>query len=190
MIEWGNKEITISRQCKFLGISRSTAYYKLVPPGEEEIKIKNAIGRIYTVHPCYDCRRIQSQLLDRYDICIGRKKVRRYMREIGIDAIYPRINLSKKSKQNYRYSYLLRNVQIMHKNQAWDIDLTYIGVKRLDVSCSNNRLIFEVCSRLRIIKYIACKFHSRSSKESLYQVCVPEIINRLYSSSQRKRYQN
>jgi putative transposase len=51
------------------------------------------------------------------------------MREMGIDAIYPGPNLSKRCKQHYTYSYLLRKVPITHNNHVWGIDLSYIGTE-------------------------------------------------------------
>ena len=121
-----NSKLSIARQCKLLGISRSTVYYKPTPPSEDEIRIKNAIDRIYTAHPCYGTRRIRKELED-YGIFIGRSRVRRYMREMDIDAIYPGPNLSKRNKLHHTYPYLLRNVNIDHANQVWGIDLSYIG---------------------------------------------------------------
>ncbi len=51
------------------------------------------------------------------------------MREMGIDAIYPGPNLSKRCKQHHTYPYLLRNVQAAHNNHIWGIDLSYIGTE-------------------------------------------------------------
>lgn len=61
---------------------------------------------------------------------IGRKKARRYMTEMGIDPIYPKMNLSKRMQQAKVCPYLLRNAVIERPNQAWSIDITYIPIKR------------------------------------------------------------
>jgi putative transposase len=178
MIERDNKEIPINRQCKLLGVSRSIAYYKPVPLSEEEIKIKNAIDRIYTDHPYYGCRRIQNQLKDRYGICISRKKVQRYMREMRIDAIYPGLNLSKKSKQNYIYPYLLRNLQITHKNQVWGIDLTYIGLSK---GWMYLVVIIDWYSRFLVgwglSNTLHVNFVLEALKKAFTRYGIPEIIN-------------
>lgn len=60
---------------------------------------------------------------------IGRKKVRRFMTEMAIDPIYPKMNLSKRQKHAEVVPYLLRNAVIERPNQAWSIDITYIPMK-------------------------------------------------------------
>lgn len=60
---------------------------------------------------------------------VGRRKASRYMREMDITPIYPKMNLSKRMKQAKVCPYLLRNAVIDHPNQAWSIDITYIPMK-------------------------------------------------------------
>lgn len=60
---------------------------------------------------------------------VGRRKTRRYMIEMGIDPIYPKMNLSKRMQQAKVCPYLLRNAVIDRPNQAWSIDITYIPIK-------------------------------------------------------------
>lgn len=60
---------------------------------------------------------------------IGRKKARRFMTEMAIDPIYPKMNLSKRQKHAEVVPYLLRNAVIERPNQAWSIDITYIPMK-------------------------------------------------------------
>jgi putative transposase len=134
MIEWEEPEkeearIPIKRQCQLLSLSRSTAYYRPLGASPEEIRIKNLIDRIYTAEPTYGARRISNTLKTKYGENTGRKKARTYMREMGIDAIYPGPNLSKRCKQHYTYPYFLRKVPIMHNNHVWGIDLSYIGTE-------------------------------------------------------------
>lgn len=134
MIEWEEtdkrgEKVPIKKQCELLSISRSTAYYTPLGPSDEEIRIKNLIDRIYTAEPTYGARRISNTLRIKYGMNTGRKKVRTYMREMGIDAIYPGPNLSKRCKQHHTYPYLLRRVPITHNNHVWGIDLSYIGTE-------------------------------------------------------------
>jgi putative transposase len=49
------------------------------------------------------------------------------MEEMGIVPFYSGPNLNKRELQERTYSYLLRNVAIMHVNQVWGIDITYCG---------------------------------------------------------------
>jgi putative transposase len=108
-VERGNKEISLTVQAKLLSINRTNIYYKPVPPSEEEIAIKHRIDEIYTQYPFYGSRRIAA-LLNRESIHINRKRVQRYMREMGIAGIYPGPNLSKRNTEHRVYPYLLRNV--------------------------------------------------------------------------------
>lgn len=129
LIDFDNKELSIKHQCTLLDLSRSTAYYpiKIYEPDQEEIDIKNAIDRIHFDEPAYGCRRIRNELRDLGFTDVGRKRIRRYMEEMGIIAFYPGPNLSKRDLQQRTYPYLLRGVSITHRNQVWGIDITYCG---------------------------------------------------------------
>jgi len=113
-----------------LGLPRSTAYYKghsVIEPSQEEIDIKNALDKIHFDECSYGARRLQIELRKLDFIGIGKRRLRRYMEEMGIVAFYPGPNLSKRDLQDRTYPYLLRNVAITHVNQAWGIDITYCG---------------------------------------------------------------
>ncbi|WP_422120685.1 IS3 family transposase [Koleobacter methoxysyntrophicus] len=128
MVEKDSKEITVKRQCELLDINRTSIYYTPVPISPEEIEIKHKIDEIYTRWPTYGYRRITA-MLKRYGYEINRKRVRRYMREMGIYGICPGPNLSKRNKQHHTYPYLLRNLPIERPNQVFGIDITYIRMK-------------------------------------------------------------
>ena len=63
-----------------------------------------------------------------YGIFLDPKTVLKHMREMGIQAIYPRPNLSKPDKENKIYPYLLKDVEIVRPNQVLSIDITYIPI--------------------------------------------------------------
>lgn len=128
MIEWENSEFSLSLQADLLGISRSSLYYRPVGISREEVSVKHRIDEIYTKYPFYGSRRI-TVTIRREGTGINRKRVQRYMLEMGIEAIYPGPNLSKRNLANKIYPYLLRNVIVERVNQVWGIDITYI---RLD----------------------------------------------------------
>jgi putative transposase len=108
-----------------LGINRSSLYYKPVQPSSEEVGIKHRIDEIYTKHPFYGSRRIAVELA-KVGLIVNRKAVQRHMREMGIIAIYPGPNLSKRALQHKIFPYLLRNVAAARSNHIWGIDITYI----------------------------------------------------------------
>ena len=116
-------------QAKLLGISRSSLYYRPVEISPEEIKLKHRIDVIYTDSPFYGSRKITAQLR-REGEKINRKRVQRYMREMGIAGICPGPNLSKRDLQHRLYPYLLRGVTASYPNHIWGVDLTYIRLKQ------------------------------------------------------------
>ena len=129
LIDWDNDNISISRQTELLEINRSSLYYKPVAISSEEIIIKNRIDNIYTDYPFYGSRRIMQQLMIE-GIGISRETVRKYMREMGLYAIYPGPNLSKRNLQHKTYPYLLKGLIIEHPNHVWGIDITYIRLNK------------------------------------------------------------
>jgi len=113
-----------------LGLPRSTAYYKshsVTQPSQEEVDIKNAMDKIHFDECAYGCRRIRHELEKQGFKNIGKRRLRRYMEEMGIVTFYPGPNLSKRDLKHRTYPYLLRNVPITHVNQVWGIDITYCG---------------------------------------------------------------
>lgn len=87
------------------------------------------IDEIYTKHPFKGARRIRIDLID-LGYNISRKKVRQLMQIMGIEAVCPKPNLSKPNKQNKKYPYLLKNMDIIENNQVWSTDITYIKMKK------------------------------------------------------------
>jgi putative transposase len=129
LIEWEDAELPITIQTKLLGLNRSSLYYKHTPPSQEEISLKHRIDEIYTEYPFFGSRRIAA-MLHREGEKIHRNTVRKYMREMGLSAIYPGPNLSKRNLEHRVFPYLLRNLTIDSPNHVWGIDITYIRMSR------------------------------------------------------------
>ena len=122
------KELPVSTGAKLLGINRTSVYYGGIPVSEEELECKAVIDHLHTDNPTWGARQMSAQLkLRGYQV--GRRKAGRYMREMDITPIYPKMNLSKRMKQAKVCPYLLRNTVIDRPNQAWSIDITYIPMK-------------------------------------------------------------
>lgn len=111
-----------------MDINRTSIYYQGTSVSEEELTCKAIIDHLHTDHPTWGARQMSSQL-KRRGYNIGRRKAGRYMREMDITPIYPKMNLSKRMQQAKVCPYLLRNVVIDRPNQAWSIDITYIPIK-------------------------------------------------------------
>lgn len=89
----------------------------------------DAIDVIYTKRPFYGVRRITEQL-HRDGDWVNHKRVHRLMQILGIEAIYPKPNLSKNANQHPYFPYLLKNTVITRPNQVWGIDITYIRLQK------------------------------------------------------------
>jgi putative transposase len=113
-----------------LSLSRSGLYYVPTPVSAVEVAIKHAIDEIYTQYPFYGSRRITVELREQRQLQVARETVQRYMREMGITAIYPGPNLSRHNPEHKVYPYLLRNVTAAYPNHVWGIDITYIRLRR------------------------------------------------------------
>ena len=122
------KELPVKTGTALLDINRTSVYYKGMPISQEELDCKLIIDRLHTDNPAWGARQLSAQLKKR-GYQVGRRKTRRYMNEMGIDPIYPKMNLSKRMQQAKVCPYLLRNAVIDHPNQAWSIDITYIPIK-------------------------------------------------------------
>ncbi len=87
--------------------------------------LMNLIDKQYTDTPFYGAPRMTAWLR-REGYEINPKRIRRLMRVIGIEAIYPKPNLSQSLKEHKKYPYLLKGVTIEHPDQVWSTDITYI----------------------------------------------------------------
>jgi putative transposase len=128
LIDKTNSETSISHQAELLGISRSSVYYEPIVD-ERDLLLKRLIDEQYTLTPFYGSRRITASLR-RNGHGVNRKHVQRLMREMGIEAIYPKPNLSRANPEHKIYPYLLRDVSIDRKDQVWASDITYIPLAR------------------------------------------------------------
>ena len=129
LVDFNDPEMSVLVQAKMLSLNRSGLYYKPVPPSEEEIRLKHAIDEIYTESPYFGSRSITTVLKrEGYSVC--RSTVQKYMREMGLAAIHPGPNLSKRNHEHKIYPYLLRNIIASYPNHIWGTDITYVRLRR------------------------------------------------------------
>src|SRR6516164_2533918 len=121
--------LSVSRQCSLLGIARSSFYYRRRPESAEELDLLNQLDRIFTDHPVYGSRRLQVAL-QREGVPVGRRRIRRLMRKLGLSAVRPKRNTSKPNPAHKVYPYLLRGKTIDQPNQVWATDITYIAMRQ------------------------------------------------------------
>jgi len=121
LIERDNRKIPVARQAELLGIARSTVYSKPVVD-EYNLKLVHLIDEKFS-------RRMR-EMLKREGYRVNRKRIQRLMRLMGIEAIYPKRNLSRPHPGHKIYPYLLRNQEIGEVNQVWSTDITSIRMKQ------------------------------------------------------------
>ena len=120
--------LPIVTQAGLLGVSRSSLYYRPAEPTPEEVAIKHRIDELYTEYPFYGSRRMAAAMR-REGTLINRKAVQRHMREMGIAAIYPGPNTSKRRLEHQVYPYLLRGLTASYPNHVWGVDITYVRMQ-------------------------------------------------------------
>ena len=123
-------KISVARQCELLGLSRSSYYYKPISRVDDKsVRLMNKLDALYTEHPYYGVRRMTAWLR-RDEEEVNVKRVRRLLRLMGLEAIFPKQNLSKPNREHVIYPYLLRGVSIVRNNQVWSTDITYIRLQK------------------------------------------------------------
>jgi putative transposase len=127
-VDWENRELPVSTQAELLSLNRTGLDDEPVPPSAHEVACKHRIDEIYTAHPYYGSRRIAAQL-HRDGQLINQKTVARSMQDMGLAAIYPGPNLSKREHQAGIFPYLLANVKATTPDHIWGIDLTSIRLR-------------------------------------------------------------
>jgi putative transposase len=125
MIEPGHDRIPLSRQCELLGLPPASVYYRPRPITALEERLLRLIDEVYTRCPFYGVRRITAWLR-RQGHEINPKRVRRLMRRMGVEALYPKRTLSLSAPGHTKYPYLLRDLRIERPNQVWCTDITYV----------------------------------------------------------------
>jgi putative transposase len=130
LLDKQKKDISLTRQCELLDISRASAYYRPTI-NEKDIKLMTYIDKIFTDYPFYGSRRIRYTLGQIYQLWIARDHVRRLLHTMGIEAIYPKTkpHTSEPHPNHRKYPYLLKGLPIIRPNQIWGTDITYVKLE-------------------------------------------------------------
>ena len=121
--------LSITQQCRLLSISRSAYYHERKGESLLNQKLMRIIDEQFLKTPNYGSRKM-SRWLRRQGYCVGRKRVRRLMRLMGIMAIYPKPRTILPDMEHKIYPYLLKGLNIDRPNQVWCSDITYIPMSR------------------------------------------------------------
>lgn len=129
MVDPTEPNLSIARQCRILNIQRSSYDYRPRPIKADDLELMRLIDEQYLKNPTWGSRSMRNHLR-RLGYKINRKRVQRLMRQMGLEAIYPRPKTSRPHPEHKVYPYLLRNLNIERPNQVWCTDITYIPMKR------------------------------------------------------------
>ena len=122
MIDREHQRLSVSRQCRLLTVSRSTVYYRPLGENEQTLALMRRIDKLYLECPFYGSRQMMRHLA-REGVAVGRHRVRRLMRLLGIEAIYRKPRTTVANPEHRVYPYLLRGVTIERSNQVWCADV-------------------------------------------------------------------
>ena len=128
MVEQDNTTISIVEQCDLLSLNRSGVYYEPVPEKQENLDIMEFMDKQYFETPFYGVERLLVILVG-MGYTINRKRLRRLMKVVGWQTLYPTRRTTKSNPDHYKFPYLLKDLLIFKKNQVWEIDITYVPMK-------------------------------------------------------------
>lgn len=129
MIDSDPSQLSVSKQCQLVGVSRSSFYYQPVEISEEDLAWMRLIDEQYLKTPFYGSRSM-TRHFKRLGYTVNRKRFQRLMRFMGLEAIYPKPKTSRPHPDHTIYPYLLRNLTVDRPNQVWAADITYIPMDR------------------------------------------------------------
>ena len=129
LVDRTDDQMSILAQCRLLRVARSTLYYRPAPASDDDLRLMRRIDEQYLETPFYGSRRMVA-VLRREGYAVNRKRVRRLMRLMGIEAIYQKPNTSQRHPDHKVYPYLLRGLVIDRPNQVWCADITYIPMAK------------------------------------------------------------
>jgi putative transposase len=129
LVDRADPDLSVAAQCRLLKVARSTLYYQPAPVDADDLALMRRMDELYTKWPFYGSRRMVAALRQDGWI-VNRKRVRRLMRMMGLEAIYQKPNTSKGHPDHKVYPYLLRGLSIDRPNQVWCADITYIPMAK------------------------------------------------------------
>lgn len=177
MVETDHPRLSITRQCQVLGLARSTWYHR--PQGEKAVNLDlmRLIDTQFLETPFYGSRQMQRHLKNQ-GVVVGRTRVRRLMRKMGLMAIYQKPRTSVPHPEHRIYPYLLRGLRIDYPDQVWCADITYVPMKRgflylVAIMDWHSRAVLS----WRLSNTMDATFCVAALEEAMNQYGVPGIFN-------------
>jgi putative transposase len=169
--------LPVTQQCQILQLARSSVYRPQRELPEADLALMRRIDELHLEYlflgsrQLRDCLRLEGHR-------IGRKRVRRLMRVMGIEAIYRKKNTSKRHPQHPVFPYLLRGMTIDRPNQVWAMDITYLPMRRGFVYLA---VVLDWATRrvlsFRLSNSLTTDFCVEAVEEAIARYGCPEIFN-------------
>jgi putative transposase len=128
MIEPQHPALPITRQCELLGLARASYYHQPEPESDANLRLMRVIAETYLAYPVFRSRQM-TRWLRRQGHAVNRKRVRRLMQQMGLEAIYRKPIRYRKHPQNPVFRYLQCRLVIDRPNQVWAMDITYVPIQ-------------------------------------------------------------
>jgi putative transposase len=169
--------LSVRRQCEILKLHRSTYYYQPIGESAYNLALMKRIDELFLELPFFGSRQMRNILRDEGHQ-LGRNRVRRLMRKMGLMAVYQKPRISQPHPQHKTYPYLLRGKAITRPNQVWCADITYIPMKRgflylVAIMDWHSRAVLS----WRLSNTMEADFCVSALEEALNRYGVPEIFN-------------
>ena len=169
--------LPITHQCRLLALSRSSVYYTHQPVAESDLALMRRMDELHLDFPFAGSRMLRD-LLRLEGHPVGRKRIRRLMRLMGLQTLYRRKNTSRRHPEHAVFPYLLRGLPINGPNQVWAMDITYLPMKRGFVYLA---VVLDWYSRrilsFRLSNSLTTDFCIEAVEEAIARHGTPEIFN-------------
>jgi putative transposase len=125
LIDSKHAQLSIRRQCESLGLDRSSFDYEPATETIDNLRRMRRIDEQYLKTPSFGSRRMAAWL-SREGEEVNRKRVKRLMGLMGLEAIHPGPRTTVRNPDHKVDPYLLRGVRIERQDHVWSSDITYI----------------------------------------------------------------
>jgi putative transposase len=176
LIDKDSEGISVRRQCQLVSVNRSKLYYASQAK-RNDAELCQETMEIYEKYPIYGYRRITA-ILRRQGLKVNKKRIQRLMSLLGLKAIYPGPNTSRRNHAEMVYPYLLKGLSVVKLHQVWQIDISYLRVEGGFVYLV---ALIDVYSRMVVSWRLSNDLANDSAldilDDAISKYGIPEIIN-------------
>lgn len=177
MIEPAHPKLPVTEQCALLGLPRSSYYHRGQSESNANARLMRVIDETYLAYPFFGSRQM-TLWLRRQGHRVNRKRVRRLMRVMGLEAMSPKPNLSRPHRAHPVYPYLLRELEVTRPNQVWAMDITYLPMPGGNIClCAIIDWHTRYVLAWELSNTLDASFCVRTVQRAIAQHGAPEIFN-------------